>query len=185
MACDCLLISVFSPNLPELNLKLFCSDVQNNFRFSSDKFEGNPEINKQSYVNFWLNWIKYEAVSYSISRTIIFEYLSRPMDISFFISFLPDHEAPKFFIAISILGKAWMSSKIYWISETFNILEISWRFQKFYIFEISVLWVCIVTITYLNAKRWKFLQLFPLSEKFLHLWKYIKCFISSEIFWRF
>ena len=27
-------------NLPELNLKLFCSDVQTNFRFSSGKFEG-------------------------------------------------------------------------------------------------------------------------------------------------
>ena len=30
----------FPPNLPELNLKLFCSDVQNNFRFSSGKFGG-------------------------------------------------------------------------------------------------------------------------------------------------
>ena len=28
----------FPPNLPELNLKLFCSDVQNNFRFSAGKF---------------------------------------------------------------------------------------------------------------------------------------------------
>ena len=28
----------FSPNLPELNLKLFCSDVQNNVTFSSGKF---------------------------------------------------------------------------------------------------------------------------------------------------
>ena len=27
-------------NLPELNLKLFCSDVQNNIRFSSGKFGG-------------------------------------------------------------------------------------------------------------------------------------------------
>ena len=30
----------FPPNLPELNLKLFCSDVQNIVRFSSGKFEG-------------------------------------------------------------------------------------------------------------------------------------------------
>ena len=37
---DCLLISVFSPNLSELNLKLFCSDIQNNFRLSSGKFWG-------------------------------------------------------------------------------------------------------------------------------------------------
>ena len=29
----------FSPNLPKLNLKLFCSDVKNKFRFSSGKFE--------------------------------------------------------------------------------------------------------------------------------------------------
>ena len=28
----------FPPNLPELNLKVFCSDVQNNFRFSAGKF---------------------------------------------------------------------------------------------------------------------------------------------------
>ena len=30
----------FPSNLPELNLKLFWSDVQNNFRFSSGKFGG-------------------------------------------------------------------------------------------------------------------------------------------------
>ena len=27
------------------------------------------EINKQSDVKFWLNWIRYEAVSYSLSCT--------------------------------------------------------------------------------------------------------------------
>ena len=31
----------FPLNLPELNLKLFCSDVQNNFKFSSGKFGEN------------------------------------------------------------------------------------------------------------------------------------------------
>ena len=60
----------FAPNLPELNLKLFCSDVQNNFRFSSGKFGGNTEIDKQWHVMFWLNWIKYGAVSYSLSCII-------------------------------------------------------------------------------------------------------------------
>ena len=30
----------FTLNLPELNLRLFCSYVQNNFRFSSGKFRG-------------------------------------------------------------------------------------------------------------------------------------------------
>ena len=35
LTCDCL---CFAPNLPELNLKLFCSDVQNNFWLSSGKF---------------------------------------------------------------------------------------------------------------------------------------------------
>ena len=38
LTCDCLLISVFPPNLPELNLKLFWTSEQNNFRFSSGKF---------------------------------------------------------------------------------------------------------------------------------------------------
>ena len=40
LTCDCLLFLCFSPNLHELNLKLFCSDVQNMFRFSSCKFGG-------------------------------------------------------------------------------------------------------------------------------------------------
>ena len=37
----------FFPNLPGLNLKLFCSDVQNNFRFSSGKF-GEKHWNQQT-----------------------------------------------------------------------------------------------------------------------------------------
>ena len=56
----------FPPNLPVLNLKLICSDVQNNFRFSSGKF-GGKHRNQQSHVKFWMNWIKYGAVSYSLS----------------------------------------------------------------------------------------------------------------------
>ena len=47
LTCDC----VFPPNLPELNLKLVCSDVQNNFRFCSGKFGENTEINKQSHIS--------------------------------------------------------------------------------------------------------------------------------------
>ena len=39
----------FPPNLPELNLKLFCSDVQNNFKFSSGKF-GGKHRNQQTIV---------------------------------------------------------------------------------------------------------------------------------------
>ena len=31
----------------------------------------NTEINKQSHVKFWLNWIKYGAVSYSLSCTVV------------------------------------------------------------------------------------------------------------------
>ena len=57
-----------SPNLPELNLKLFRMSEQNNSRFSSGKFR---EINKQSHVKFWLIWIKYGAVSYSLSCTYL------------------------------------------------------------------------------------------------------------------
>ena len=49
LTCDCWFLC-FPPNLLELNLKLFCS-----------------EINKQSHVKFWLNWIKYGAASYSLS----------------------------------------------------------------------------------------------------------------------
>ena len=37
---DCLLISGFPSNLSELNLKLFWTSEQNNFRFSSGKFGG-------------------------------------------------------------------------------------------------------------------------------------------------
>ena len=40
LTCNCQLISVYPPNLAELNLKLFCSDVQNNFRFSLGNFWG-------------------------------------------------------------------------------------------------------------------------------------------------
>ena len=65
----------FPLNLPDLNLKLFCSDVQNNFRFSSGKFGENTEINKQSHVKFLLNWIKYGAVSYSLSFTLCCEQI--------------------------------------------------------------------------------------------------------------
>ena len=58
----------FAPNLPELYLKLFCSDVQNNFRLSSGKFGAKQRNrNKQSHVKFWLNWTKDGAVSYSLS----------------------------------------------------------------------------------------------------------------------
>ena len=38
----------FAPNLPELNPKLFCSDVQNKFRFSSGKF-GAKHRNQQNH----------------------------------------------------------------------------------------------------------------------------------------
>ena len=60
----------FPPNLPELNLKLFCSNVQNNFRFISGKFGGKHRNQKKMYFKFWLNWIKYGAVSYSFSCTL-------------------------------------------------------------------------------------------------------------------
>ena len=40
----------FAPNLPELNPKLFCSDVQNNFRLSSGKF-GAKHRNQQTITS--------------------------------------------------------------------------------------------------------------------------------------
>ena len=47
----------FSPNLPELNPKLFCSDVQNNFRFSSGKFRAKHRNRNHQTItcHFWLN----------------------------------------------------------------------------------------------------------------------------------
>ena len=74
--------SIFSSNKPKLGIgfsvdfcvftcfyqflhdvlnKLVCFDLQNNFMIRSWK--------KQSDVKFWLNWIKYRAVSYSLSCT--------------------------------------------------------------------------------------------------------------------
>ena len=58
----------FPLNLPELNLKLFWTSEQNNFRLSSGKFRG-KHWNQQTitwHVKFWLNWIKYGVVSYSL-----------------------------------------------------------------------------------------------------------------------
>ena len=63
---DCLLISVF---LPDLILKLLWTSKQNNFIFRSGKFSlgKNTEINKRSHVKFWFNRKNYGAVSYLFS----------------------------------------------------------------------------------------------------------------------
>ena len=61
----------FPPTLPELCLKLFCSDAQNNSKFSSGKLRGKHRNQQKSHVKFWLNWIKYGAVSHSLSCNII------------------------------------------------------------------------------------------------------------------
>ena len=59
-------------NLPDQNrLKLFCFDVENNFRFRLGEIQlnldKNTEINKQSQVKFWFNRKKLIAVSYLLS----------------------------------------------------------------------------------------------------------------------
>ena len=61
--------------LPIANLKLFCFDFQNNFRFATGKNRyirtgKNTEVNKQSHVIFWRNWRKYGSVSYPFSCKI-------------------------------------------------------------------------------------------------------------------
>jgi hypothetical protein len=68
---DFCVFTCFYQFLHDVLIKLFCFGMQNNFVSTSCK---NPvktgkytEINKQSNVKFWLNWIKYGAVSYSLS----------------------------------------------------------------------------------------------------------------------
>ena len=56
-------------NLPELNLRLFCSNVKTILGSAQVNLGENTEINKQSHVKFWLHWMKYEAISYSLSCT--------------------------------------------------------------------------------------------------------------------
>ena len=52
--------------LPDVIIILFCRSKQNNFMITSCK---NSAINKQSYVNFRLNWIKFGDISYLLSCT--------------------------------------------------------------------------------------------------------------------
>ena len=56
----------FPPNLHELNLNMFWTSEQNNFRFSSCKFGEKHRNNKQSHVKFWLNWIKHGAIPFCV-----------------------------------------------------------------------------------------------------------------------
>jgi hypothetical protein len=56
----------FSPNLPELNIKLFCSDVQNNKRFRAGKF-GGKDRNQQTITI-------YSGVSNGVHILNIFSY---------------------------------------------------------------------------------------------------------------
>ena len=64
---------VFPPSLPELNLKLFCSEVLI-LSWAQVNLGQNTDINKQSNAKFWLNWIKYGAVSYSLSCILVLLY---------------------------------------------------------------------------------------------------------------
>ena len=57
----------FAPNLPELNLVMF-ETILDSAQVNSGQ---NTEIKKQSNDKFLLNWIKYGAVSYSISCTFL------------------------------------------------------------------------------------------------------------------
>ena len=76
LTLDCLLISVFLPVFAWCDHKivLFWSAEQ----FYDDVIQKlvKTKINKQSDVMFWLNWIKYGAVSYSLSCKVdIFSFL--------------------------------------------------------------------------------------------------------------
>ena len=71
LTCDCLFISVFCPKFtwaePKIGLNIRTEQFQAQVNLGQ-----NTEINKKSHVKFWLNWIKYGAVSYSLSCTEIF-----------------------------------------------------------------------------------------------------------------
>ena len=75
----------FPPNLPELNLKLFCSDVQNNFRFSSGKF-GGKHRNQQTITSQVLT--EFNKISSSLIfiklylSLLLFVYLGRKFKFS-------------------------------------------------------------------------------------------------------
>ena len=70
LTCGCLLIFVFPPEFTWAEPKIVWTSEQNNFSFSSGKFGGKTEINKESYVKLWLNWINYGADSYSLGCTL-------------------------------------------------------------------------------------------------------------------
>ena len=73
LTCDCLLISMFSPNLPELIIKLFWklfwTSKQNNFMISSGKF-GEKHRNQQKITSQVLAELnKIWSCSYSLGCT--------------------------------------------------------------------------------------------------------------------
>ena len=82
LTSDCLLISVFLPvftsicmmwswNCSQIKTKQFYDHIIQKLVKKGKNPQNSTEINKQSNDKFWLNWIKYGAVSYSLSCNII------------------------------------------------------------------------------------------------------------------
>ena len=73
MTLECLLISVFLPVFVwcdhKIVLQIKTKQFYDNIMQKPVKSGKYTEINKQSNVKFWLNWINYGAVSYSLSCT--------------------------------------------------------------------------------------------------------------------
>ena len=74
MTSDCLLISVFLPVFAwcdhKIVLQIKTKQFYDHIMQKLVKTGKNTEINKQSDVKFWLNWIEYGAVYYSLSCMI-------------------------------------------------------------------------------------------------------------------
>ena len=68
LTSDCLLISVFLPSDHKIVLFWSAEQFYDHIMQKPVKTGKNTEINQQSYVKFWLNWIRNGTVSYWFTR---------------------------------------------------------------------------------------------------------------------
>ena len=71
LTCDRLLISVFPPKFTWAEPKIVLKQNRLILGSAQVNLVENTDINKQSHVKIWLNGMKYEAVSYSLSFTLV------------------------------------------------------------------------------------------------------------------
>ena len=100
IVCWFLCIYLFLPVLHDVIIKLLCRSKTKQFYHhimqklvKTGKTGKNTEINKQCDVKVWLNWIKYGAISYSLSCTYsiwhnLFAAFSRVVPLSSSIGWL-------------------------------------------------------------------------------------------------